>query len=406
MNLPFFIARRYLVSKRKKNFINIISILSVIAVAFSTAALVIVLSVFNGLGDLLYSLNSTFDPELKIQASKGKSFIISDSLRQEIKSIEGVAILTEVIEDYAYVRYRDANQVVTIKGVSDNFIDQKRIDNAIVDGELKLKQGSANFALIGQGLKYALSIAVDNPMYTLQVYYIRNVKASLDPSNLYTRKNIVPAGVFSIVQNLDDNYVIVPLSFAEELTNYQNRRTSLEIKIKEGHALADVQVELKNFLGQSFNVLNQQEQHTDLYRLLKMEKLFTFLAFVILLGIGSINIFFCLMMLALDKRKDISVLSAMGADQNLIRKVFLFEGSLIALSGALLGLLLGGILCWLQMNYGLVSMGMASAVSTGYPVKMIPSDFITTVAVVTLITVFISWRPAVLASRFVSVNHL
>ena len=235
MNVSFFIAKRYLFSKRKKNFINIISILSIIGVAFSTAALIIVLSVFNGLEDLLRSLNNSFDAEIKIQASQGKSFELTPELLQKIKAVRGVDVVTEVIEDYAYVRYRDANQVVTIKGVSDNFINQNRIpEENIVEGRLRLKDGDTRYAIVGRGIQYTLSIAVNDPMFVLQVYYIKNVKSvGLDPSRLYSRMNIVPGGVFSIVQNFDENFIIVPLDFAQELLNYGNKRTSLEIKHPE-----------------------------------------------------------------------------------------------------------------------------------------------------------------------------
>jgi len=407
LSLEFFIARRYLLSKRKKNFINIISILSLVGVAFSAAAIIIVLSVFNGLGDLLRSLNNSFDPEIKIEATKGKSFPVTDSLLKVIKAVEGVAFVTEVIEDYAYVRYRDANQVVTLKGVSDNFIDQKRIDDKIVAGELRLKNGDVQYAIIGRGVQYTLSVAVGDDMFPLQVYYINNVKSgTLDPSRLYSRKNILPGAAFSIVQNFDENYVIVPLAFAQELLRYDNKRTSLEIKTNPGSDIFKVQDRMKIALGEQYSVLNHEEQHKDLYRLLKMEKLFTFLALSLLLGISSINIFFSLMMLALDKKKDISVLSAMGASENLIRKIFVVEGGMIAFGGAVLGLVLGGIFCWLQLNYGIISMGMETSVTEGYPIKVKVTDFISTLAVVSLLTFLISWRPAILASRSVSVRNL
>lgn len=407
MNFPFFIARRYLLSKRKKNFINIISILSLIGVAFSTAALIIVLSVFNGLEDLLRSLNDSFDPEIKIEAVKGKSFLINDDLVKKIEAVEGVAIVTEVIEDYAYVRYRDANQVITLKGVSDNFLDQHRIDEKIVDGTLQLKRGDVQYAIIGRGVQYALSVAVGDDQYVLQVYYINSIKSgTLDPSKLYSRKSILPGAAFSIVQNFDENYVIVPLDFARELLNYGDKRTSLEIKTKPGADIVQVQQRLKNVLGESFSVLNPEEQHKDLYRLLKMEKLFTFLAFSLLLGISSINIFFSLMMLALDKKKDISVLAAMGANQSLIRNIFLTEGALIAVSGALIGLVLGGFFCWLQQQHGIISMGMETSVTEGYPIKVIPTDFLYTMLVVSIITFLTSYRPAVLAARSPAVQNL
>ena len=186
-----------------------------IAVAMATAALIIVLSVFNGLGDLLRSLNTAFDPEIKVEAVKGKSFVVDSLFLQQIKSIEGVETVTEVIEDYALIRYRDADIVVTIKGYSDNFIDQHRLDGHIPEGKLRLRENGINYAIVGRGVQYALSIAVENNIYPLQVYYIKNVKAStMDITKLYARRDIEPGSVFSIEKNYDDNYVFVPLDFA------------------------------------------------------------------------------------------------------------------------------------------------------------------------------------------------
>jgi lipoprotein-releasing system permease protein len=407
LNLPFFIAKRYLLSKRKKNFINFISWLSVCAVAVITAALIVVLSVFNGLGDLLRSLNNSFDPEIKVEAVEGKSFSVNDSLISELKAIEGVAIVTEVIEDYAYLRYREANQVITLKGVSDNFIDQHRIDNAIVAGKLKLTEGDINYALIGRGIEYNLSIAVNDPLYPLQIYYIKSAAVtSLDPSKLYAKSNIVPGSVFSIIPNFDANYVIVPLRFAKELMAYDNKRTSLEIKMHPTASPEKVQQSLQKKLGSAFRVLNHDEQHKDLYRLLKMERLFVFIAFVVLLGVGSINIFFSLSMLALEKKKDISVLMAMGASRRLISAIFITEGGLIAFIGTMVGLLAGGVLCWLQLKFGLVSMGIESAVTDGYPIKPVVADFVLIFIVVAFLTFLISFRPAQLAARSAAADKL
>jgi lipoprotein-releasing system permease protein len=379
-----------------------------LGVTISTAALIIVLSVFNGIEGLLHRLNNSFDPEIKIEAALGKSFIMSDDLRKKIGAVAGIKIITETIEDYAYARYRDANQVVTIKGVSDNFINQERIPKEnLVDGELKTRDKNVPYAVVGIGISNALSIDVHDRMIPLQLYYIKNVQAtSLDPSKLYSQRNILPGGIFSIVQNLDDNYVIVPLSFAQELLNYGNKRTSLEIKVKEGFNIKSVQENLIKVLGKNYLVLNQDEQHKDLYRLLKMEKFVTFLSLSLLLTIGSINIFFSLMMLAIDKKKDISVLFAMGANKELIRNIFLAEGALISLVGAIMGLFLGGLLIWLQMQFGLVSMGMASSVTESYPVKVAFLDFIYTLGVVTLITFSVSIRPAILASKRFSLQSL
>ncbi|MEK6781098.1 MAG: FtsX-like permease family protein [Bacteroidota bacterium] len=408
MNLSLFIAKRYFLSKRKKNFINIISILSVVGVAVSTAALIIVLSVFNGLEDLLGSLYNSFDPQLKIELVEGKSFAVDEKLLTKIKNVKGVEVVTETIEDFAYVRYRDADMVATIRGVSDNFIDQKRLEGYMVDGDLKLREKDIPFAIVGSGVRYMLSIAVEEDMYALQVYYIKNVKASvsLDPSKIYSQKSIRPGGVFSIEKNFNDNYIFMPLDFVQELLNYGNKRSFLEVKISPSATIHSVQREIKNALGDSFHVLTNEEQHKDLYRLLKLEKLFTFLALSMLLLVGSINIFFSLMMLAIDKKKDITILSAIGADKNLIRRIFLAEGALISGVGATLGLILGGVVCWLQDRYGLVSMGMENAVIPNYPVKMLALDFFYTGLVIVVVTIIVSIHPASLAAKTYSTEYL
>ncbi len=407
MNLPFFIAKRYFLSKRKKNFINMISILSMIGVAFSTAALIIVLSVFNGLEDLLRSLNTSFDPEIKIEVVKGKSFEVDENLLKKIKAIQGVEIVTEMIEDYAYVRYRDAEAVVTIRGVSDNFLDQERFDGHIVEGKARLIENDINYAIIGRGIQYALSISVDANIYPLQVFYIKNTKgATLDVSQLYSRKDIQPSAVFSIEKNYDENYIFLPLHFVRDLLDYGAKRTSLEIKTVAGSDLKKIQADVKSLLGSDFNVLTNEEQHKDIYKLLKMEKLFVFFSLTLLMIVASINIFFSLMMLAIDKKKDISILSAVGASPTLIKRIFLSEGALIAFIGAALGLFLGGTICWLQDHFGLVGMGMENALVTNYPVKLRSIDFVTTSLVIVTITFLISFYPASLAARSFSTRQL
>lgn len=377
-------------------------------VAFITAALIIVLSIFNGLESLLSSLNSSFDPEIKIVAHHGKSFESTKALLDKVKAVDGVDIVTEVIEDYAYVRYRDANQVITLKGVGENFIEQNRIPKEnMVEGDLKLHEAGIPYAIVGRGIQYTLSIAVNEPLFPLQLFYIKNVKSvGLDPSKLYTKKNIIPGGVFSIVQNFDENYILVPLDFAAELLSYGNRRTSLEVKTKPASNPAVVEAKIQQALGSSFDVLNNEEQHKDLYTLLRMEKLFAFMALTLLLLVGSINIFFTLMMLALDKKKDISILAAMGANTTHIRNIFMTEGAMIAFIGAGIGLILGGAFCFLQLEYGIISMGMETSVTQGYPIQVKAFDFVSAFVVVSIITVIISFHPARLASQFAAVKHL
>jgi lipoprotein-releasing system permease protein len=407
VSFSFFIARRYFLSRRKKNFINIISFLSMTGVAFCTAALVIVLSVFNGMEGLLRSLYTAFDPELKIEAVNARTFEATPELLSSLKSVKGVAIVTEVIEDDAYVKYGDAEMAAIIRGVSDNFLDQKRLDNNIVDGTLRLREDNVGFAIVGAGVQSTLSVATENDSHALQIFGIRNTATSnMDPSRMYARKSIRPGAVFSIEKNYDENYIFVPLDFAVELLDYGLKRTFLEVKTAAGSETDDVKQALQSQLGDGFSVMTNEEQHRDLYKLLNMEKLFTFLALSLLILVGSINIFFSLMMLAIDKKKDISILFALGAYPSLIRRIFLSEGAIISFSGTATGLLAGGVICWAQDRFGLVGMGMENAIVASYPVEMRTSDFGIIGLVVTIITIVISFYPAVLAARSYSDKEL
>ncbi len=402
-----------------------------LGVAFASAALIIVLSVFNGLGELLRSVYTAFDPEIKIEATLGKSFEFTDSLQRKIKNVEGVDILTEVIEDFVYVRYRqpdalpdeeayaneaeqhsqapkgDAEMVVTMKGVSDNFIDQHRLDDHIISGELKLKQNNLPAAIIGKGIRNTLSISIENDFVPLRIYYVKNLQgSSLNPASMYAQQMVIPTGVFTIEKNYDENYIFVPLEVAQGLMSYGNKRTSLEIKLKSGASLQNTQADLKEVLGHSFQVLNNDEQHRDMYRILKMEKLFFALAFTLLIAIASINIFFSLMMLVIDKKKDISILSSLGTSPWLIQKIFISEAFIISGIGVAFGLAFGAILCWLQTNVGLVGMGMETAIVLDYPVKMILTDFIFVALVIFLITAALAWLPARAAAKSVEARLL
>jgi lipoprotein-releasing system permease protein len=375
-------------------------------VAFFTAALIIVLSVFNGLGDLLRSVNVAFDPELKIEATR-KTFEVTDKMRSDIQSTEGVALFSEVIEDYAYARYGDLDLPVIIRGISDNFIETKRLDDHMIAGELALHRDSIPFAIVGLGVKSELKIDVNDDMHVLQIFYIRNVSGgSLDPSRMYARRSIRPGGVFSVEKRYDENYVFLPLDFTAELLNYGNRRTFIEIKTTPGADIDRVKKDLSEKLGDKFKVLTNEQQHEDLYKLLKLEKLFVTVALGVLTLIGSINIFFSLMMLALDKKKDISVLFALGAYPQFIRRIFISEGAIISFAGALLGLLLGGLTCFLQDQFGLVGMGMDNAIVSAYPVKMIASDFVIAGGLAVVMTFMTSFYPASMAARSYSVQHL
>ncbi|TYZ11380.1 ABC transporter permease [Hymenobacter lutimineralis] len=402
MNVPFLIARRYFLSKKKRNIISIISNISMVGVAVGTMALIIVLSVFNGLEDLVRSLYGKSDPDLKIAAVEGKSFVVNEQLLNRIRQVPGVALVTEVIEDNALLRYHDRQMVVKMKGVTENFFAQSNIDSALVQGDHRLLKDGAEYALIGAGVQHELSIALDNRLAPLQLLYPRNTgkrTLSFNPETAFNEQPILAGGVFLIEQQIDDSYIFVPLSFAQNLLGYGNRRTSLEVKVSDSWEVDQVQEEVKKALGAKFSVFNSDEQHVSLLKAIKVEKMFVFITFAFILLIASLNIFFSLSMLVIDKRKDVAVLQAMGATSRTIRNIFLFEGAIVAQVGAITGLALGITICWLQQTFGLVSMGMATAVVDSYPVKMQASDIVLTGIAIVCITIAVSIRPALSASR-------
>ncbi|WP_076497875.1 ABC transporter permease [Belliella pelovolcani] len=401
MNLSFFIASRYFRSKKKRNFITILSRISMIGVAVGTMALVIVLSVFNGLEDLVRGLYASFDAELKIEASQGKSFQVDEVWLNKIKDTEGVAVLTEVIEDNALFKYRDYQHLAKIKGVSDNYLDQGRFQQGYVWGDLSLGTSTQPQAIIGRGVGFFLSIDLDNEFELLQVFYPKAPRnaGTLDPRQLYSREVIKPTAFFSIEKEFDDNYIIAPLSFVQGLLNYSNKRTSLEVKVQEGTKISTVKKRLNALLGEEFTVKDTDEQHASLLRTIKIEKLFVFITLSFILAVASFNIFFSLSMMAIEKKKDTAVLFAMGATEKLIRQIYIKQGAIIAFSGAIIGLVLGYMICWIQDNYGLVTLGISSSVIDSYPVKMIWTDFLWTSIAVITITFLASYRPAVIAAK-------
>ena len=403
MNFPLLVARRYFRSKNKKNFIQVISNISMIGAAVGSMALVVVLSVFNGLEELIRASYNTFDPEIKVLPTQGKTFSFTDSLATQLSALPGVAIVTEVIEDNAFVRYQDAQMPVKIKGVSDNFVEQNRLDKAMLYGDVVLKDDQREYAILGRGVQYNLSIAPSNDFYALQVYSPRRTAstgAGFSPMTSYfNRKNIMPGGVFAIEKQFDADYVIVPLSFAQDLFEYNHERTALEIKTQAGTNISAVQQQIQQRLGEEFLVLNSDEQHASLLRAIKFEKLFAYITFSFILAVASFNIFFSLSMLAIDKRKDVAMLYAMGATKRTVRRVFWWEGFIIASIGTLTGLAAGFLICWVQQTFGIISMGMQTAIIDAYPVKMEFNDFLYTALSITIIALLATYRPAIIAAR-------
>lgn len=372
-----------------------------VGVAISTMALVAVMSVFNGLEDLIRGLFSSFDSELQVTAVAGKSFVATEDWLTAIREVEGVEVITEVIEDNALLEYRGNQHIARVKGVSDNYFEHERFSKGYFWGDTTLGTGMRPGAILGRGVAFALSVNLDDINSVLNIYYPKAPKsaASLDPNQLYASGQVEPRGFFSIEQGVDNEYILVPLDFFKDLLGYGQKRTALELKVSPEYSISTVQKAVQSHLGAEFAVKNADEQHATLIRTVKLEKLFVFLTLTFILALASFNIFFSLSMLAIEKKKDLAVLKAMGAKNSLIRGIFLKQGALIAFSGAILGLILGLLLVGVQAKFGLISLGIASGVVDAYPVRIHWPDLGWISLAVVTITLLASWRPAWIAAQ-------
>jgi len=396
LNFPFYIARRYLVSKKSHNIINIISGISVLGVTIGTMALIIVLSVFNGFESVVVSLFNAFDPDLKITPAQGKTFRLSDLPADSIKKLPGVIHFTEVIEENALLRYHDRQCIATIKGVGSGYQNYSPLDSMLIEGNFVLEQDSNMFAVPGVGIADVLSLDLVDPGNVISVYVpARNASLSGLPDESFNTGLIQPSGIFSISAEFDIKYMLVPLSFARNLFEYPDEISSVEIMLSPGSNVKLVQKKVKAYCGADYKVQNRFEQQEVLYKIMKSEKWAVFLILSFILLIATFNVIGSLTMLILDKRRDITVLRSMGADDTSIRKIFLSEGMLISLIGAIAGIALGALICWLQQHYGIVKLqgGSGAFIIDAYPVKMKFTDFIWVFITVFLIGFAATWYP-------------
>lgn len=400
MNLPFYIARRYLIAKKTRNVINIISGISVVGVATGTMALIIVLSVFNGFDGLIKSLYSTFDPEIKISLAQGKTFSPDISLFSEIKNLGGVQHYSEVLEENVLLRYGDRQYIATLKGVDETFADVTGIDTMIVDGEFELINQDRPYAVVGQGVAYYLGIGL-NFLNPLNIYSIKRTGiVSVSPEQAINRKLIFPSGIFSIEQEHNIKYVIVPILFARDLLGYSDEVSAIEIKVSTDADLPEIQEQIRSLLGDEYLVQNRNEQNELFYRIMKSEKWAIFLILTFILIIASFNIIGSLTMLILDKKQDIITLRALGASSRLIRKIFLLEGWMISILGAICGLLIGSLIAWLQAEYGLIKLNSSgSFIIDAYPVVYKFTDVFKIFLTVLFIGLLAAWYPVRYISR-------
>ena len=399
MNLPFYIARRYLFSKKKHNAITIISGISVCGVALATLALVCTLSVFNGFQDMVAGFFTAFDPELKITIREGKVFEPQGAAFQEVRSLPEIGVWTETLEENAMVQYKDRQAMAIIKGVEDNFEELTSIDSLLYGaGEFILHDSIVDYGVLGVELISELGTGLQF-VDPLQVYAPkRNVRVNMaNPSASFNRDYLFSPGVVFVVnqQKYDARYILTSLSFARNLFNYDTEVSAVELKLKPGADVTAVQRKIARILGDEFVVLDRYEQQADVFRIMEIEKFISYLFLTFILAIACFNVIGSLSMLILDKREDVETLRNLGADDRLIARIFLFEGRLISLFGALSGIVLGLLLCYIQQRFGIISLGggNGSFIVDAYPVSVHVTDVV--LIFITVITVgFLSvWYP-------------
>ena len=399
MNLPFYIARRYLFSKKKHNAINIISGISVCGVALATLALVCTLSVFNGFQDMVAGFFTAFDPELKITIREGKVFEPQGAAFQEVRSLPEIGVWTETLEENAMVQYKDRQAMAIIKGVEDNFEELTSIDSLLYGaGEFILHDSIVDYGVLGVELISELGTGLQF-VDPLQVYAPkRNVRVNMaNPSASFNRDYLFSPGVVFVVnqQKYDARYILTSLRFARNLFNYDTEVSAVELKLKPGADVTAVQRKIARILGDEFVVLDRYEQQADVFRIMEIEKFISYLFLTFILAIACFNVIGSLSMLILDKREDVETLRNLGADDRLIARIFLFEGRLISLFGALSGIVLGLLLCYIQQRFGIISLGggNGSFIVDAYPVSVHVTDVV--LIFITVITVgFLSvWYP-------------
>ena len=395
MNTSVYIAKRYLFSGKKMHAINIISGISMLGVLIGSAALIIILSVFNGFEKVILSLYSNFTPEIKIETRLGKTFnpdtLYFNTLHQDKRLIS----YTEVLQEKALIKYGDKTFLATVKGVSDDFLKNKRLDSTVQAGSFTLKSGGQNFAVIGATIQNNLGINVHDELSPIQIYSPRRGTESSDnPLNEFVVRSINPSGVFGIQQEFDD-IVVTPLEFARDLLDQPKEVSSIELTYKKGTNLASVQNKIIDDIGTKFSVKNRKEQNTELYKTLNYERWSIFMILTFVLIIAIFNIIGSLTMLVIDKRKDIAILSSLGANKQTIQGIFFFEGMMISLIGCIAGIVLGLIFCLLQQHFGWIKMGAQMSVIDAYPVDINPVDIglvFLTVGIISVIASGISAR--------------
>jgi lipoprotein-releasing system permease protein len=364
-------------------------------IGIGAMALIIVLSAFNGISDLVKSLYNSFGADIVVTASKGKTFQPIGAKFDSLRHAKGVKYFNEVMQDRALLKYDDKQAMGILKGVSSSFEEMTHFDTLIHDGTFTLQKSGLDYGVFGRGIGYRLDVGLSNSNYFSVTCYApkRGLQASANPTDAVIEKHLFPAGTFSINDDFDDNFVMVSLPFARQLFDYQDSSvTSVELGLDKDANVDDVKANVKTILGSGFEVKDRFEQNELLFKTLKSEKLWTFIILVFILIIATFNIVGSLSMLILDKEKDIDILWKMGVDINSVRKIFLYEGMLITFLGAFGGLLLGTIVCLVQIHFKLIRFN-GNFVVDAYPVTLQISDYLYVTIAVIIIGFLSSWYP-------------
>lgn len=361
-----------------------------LGVFVGSAALIIILSVFNGFEKVILSMYNTFTPEIKIEPAKGKTFDPGTAAFKQLRQDSRIANYTEILQEKALLRYDDAQYIGTIKGVSADFLKRNKLDSTLLQGRFILEDNYRPYAVIGSMVQLFLSVNINDQFRDLQIFSPKKGAANaFNPAEEFTTKSIVPVGVFQIQQAFDES-VIVPMSFARSLLGEERNVSSVEIYLKKGESVNNFQEDLKEKFGAGFVVKNRIQQEENLYKTLNIERLMIYLILTFVLIIAIFNIVGTLTMLVIDKKKDIAILSSIGADNSLIRKIFFIEGMLISLVGCVAGMFGGLIFSLIQQRYGFIKMAESNFITEAYPIAINWTDFLLVLATVGTISMVVS----------------
>ncbi len=396
MNIALNIAKRYLIARKSTNAINIITLVSIVGVAVITTALLLVLSVFNGFDDLVTSLYDTFNPDIKVIAKEGKTFVVDEQTLEALGKMEGVVAYSKVLEENAMFQYRDKVVIGRLKGVDDAFVNVSQVDTAVFEGEFLLKGEEHNYAVIGRSLRDLLGVNIYNDFANLKVFLPKRegkVKATM-PNNSFKQEIIYPKGSFSIQYDYDSKYVFVPIEFAQKMLDYKEEVSAIEIALDSTYNTNRLQGQLKELFGSSYIVKNRYQQDEMLYKVMQTEKWAVYFILTFILLVASFNIIGSLSMIVIEKNRDIGILKAMGATKGMIRRIFILVGSLLGLLGAVIGMVLAVVICLAQQYFKIVRMDGNSFLVDAYPVSMRWEDFVLVFLTVVTITIIASLFPA------------